>query len=206
MSWWCHTLNPTSPKVSSRIANSFLEKACYDPQMCLISYCLCCGHIILRNSDFSPMIDHRITAKEQFYKRYLLLLGDPKIHGSISSITAWVQFSSFLELWCCECCFLLTCIELYYFFSIHSSVTYQVEHVRSERDLLAEVDSRCIVRLFYSFQDSDFLYLIMEYLPGGDFMTLLMREHVLSDDVSRFYIAESILAIHSIHQHHYVHR
>ncbi|XXG60963.1 hypothetical protein AAC387_Pa04g2739 [Persea americana] len=82
----------------------------------------------------------------------------------------------------------------------------QVEHVRSERDLLAEVDSRCIVKLFYSFQDSDFLYLIMEYLPGGDFMTLLMREHVLSEDVSRFYIAESVLAIQSIHQHHYVHR
>lgn len=82
----------------------------------------------------------------------------------------------------------------------------QVEHVRSERNLLAEVDSRCIVKLFYSFQDSDFLYLIMEYLPGGDIMTLLIREDVLSEDVARFYIAESILAIHSIHQHSYVHR
>ncbi|KAL5558851.1 hypothetical protein UlMin_035062 [Ulmus minor] len=82
----------------------------------------------------------------------------------------------------------------------------QVEHVRSERNLLAEVDSRCIVKLHYSFQDSDFLYLIMEYLPGGDIMTLLMREDVLSEDVARFYIAESILAIHSIHQHNYIHR
>ncbi|KAJ7966619.1 Non-specific serine/threonine protein kinase [Quillaja saponaria] len=82
----------------------------------------------------------------------------------------------------------------------------QVEHVRSERNLLAEVDSRCIVQLHYSFQDSEFLYLIMEYLPGGDIMTLLMREDILSEDVARFYIAESILAIHSIHQHSYVHR
>ncbi|KAK1555753.1 hypothetical protein Q3G72_030919 [Acer saccharum] len=82
----------------------------------------------------------------------------------------------------------------------------QVEHVRSERNLLAEVDSRYIVKLFYSFQDSDFLYLIMEYLPGGDIMTLLMREDILSEDIARFYIAESILAIHSIHQHKYVHR
>ncbi|XP_057490120.1 uncharacterized protein LOC130776089 [Actinidia eriantha] len=82
----------------------------------------------------------------------------------------------------------------------------QVEHVRSERNLLVEVDSRCIVKLFYSFQDSEFLYLIMEYLPGGDIMTLLMREDVLSEDVARFYIAESVLAIHSIHQHNYVHR
>lgn len=46
----------------------------------------------------------------------------------------------------------------------------------------------------------------MEYLPGGDIMTLLMREDVLSEDVARFYIAESILAIHSIHQHNYIHR
>ncbi|KAH1065609.1 hypothetical protein J1N35_030596 [Gossypium stocksii] len=82
----------------------------------------------------------------------------------------------------------------------------QVEHVRSERNLLAEVDSRCIVKMFYSFQDSDFLYLIMEYLPGGDIMTLLMREDILSEDVARFYLAESILAIHSIHQHNYIHR
>eukprot|EP01018_Ginkgo_biloba_P028995 Gb_27051 [translate_table: standard] len=82
----------------------------------------------------------------------------------------------------------------------------QVEHVRSERNLLAEVDSRCIVKLFYSFQDAEYLYLIMEYLPGGDIMTLLMREDVLSEDVARFYIAESILAIHSIHKHNYIHR
>ncbi|KAK3029451.1 hypothetical protein RJ639_037736, partial [Escallonia herrerae] len=81
----------------------------------------------------------------------------------------------------------------------------QVEHVRSERNLLVEVDSRCIVKLFYSFQDSVFLYLIMEYLPGGDIMTLLMREDVLSEYVAQFYMAESILAIHSIHQHNYIH-
>lgn len=46
----------------------------------------------------------------------------------------------------------------------------------------------------------------MEYLPGGDIMTLLMREDILSEDVARFYIAESVLAIHSVHQHNYIHR
>ncbi|KAH7423017.1 hypothetical protein KP509_12G035700 [Ceratopteris richardii] len=56
----------------------------------------------------------------------------------------------------------------------------QVEHVRAERNLLAEVDSKCIVKLYYSFQDSEYLYLIMEYLPGGDMMTLLMRKETLS--------------------------
>ncbi|XP_057968846.1 uncharacterized protein LOC131158188 [Malania oleifera] len=82
----------------------------------------------------------------------------------------------------------------------------QVEHVRAERNLLAEVASHCIVKLFYSFQDAEYLYLIMEYLPGGDMMTLLMREETLTETVARFYIAQSVLAIESIHKHHYIHR
>ncbi|MCO5591820.1 hypothetical protein L7F22_045812 [Adiantum nelumboides] len=82
----------------------------------------------------------------------------------------------------------------------------QVEHVRAERDLLAEVDSECIVKLYYSFQDAEYLYLIMEYLPGGDMMTLLTRKETLTEDEARFYIAETILAIGSIHKHSYIHR
>ncbi|CAA2959893.1 serine threonine- kinase tricorner-like [Olea europaea subsp. europaea] len=82
----------------------------------------------------------------------------------------------------------------------------QVEHVKAERNLLAEVDSSCIVKLYCSFQDEEYLYLIMEYLPGGDMMTLLMRKDTLTDDVARFYIAETVLAIESIHKHNYIHR
>lgn len=82
----------------------------------------------------------------------------------------------------------------------------QVEHVTAERNLMAEVASHCIVKLYYSFQDADYLYLIMEYLPGGDMMTLLMREDTLSESVARFYIAQSVLAIESIHKHNYIHR
>ncbi|XP_047341487.1 serine/threonine-protein kinase tricornered-like [Impatiens glandulifera] len=82
----------------------------------------------------------------------------------------------------------------------------QVEHVRSERNLLAEMASHCIVKLYYSFQDDEYLYLIMEYLPGGDMMTLLMREDILSEDAAKFYIAQSVLAIESVHKHNYIHR
>nr|XP_023883510.1 serine/threonine-protein kinase tricorner-like [Quercus suber]POF22711.1 serine/threonine-protein kinase tricorner [Quercus suber] len=82
----------------------------------------------------------------------------------------------------------------------------QVEHVRAERNLLAEVASHCIVKLYYSFQDAEYLYLIMEYLPGGDMMTLLMRADTLTENVARFYIAQSVLAIESIHKHNYIHR
>ncbi|XP_024981807.1 serine/threonine-protein kinase tricorner-like isoform X1 [Cynara cardunculus var. scolymus] len=82
----------------------------------------------------------------------------------------------------------------------------QVEHVRAERNLLAEVDSNCIVKLYCSFQDAEYLYLVMEYLPGGDMMTLLMRKDTLNEDEARFYVAETVLAIESIHKHNYVHR
>ncbi|KAK7245355.1 hypothetical protein RIF29_40195 [Crotalaria pallida] len=82
----------------------------------------------------------------------------------------------------------------------------QVEHVRAERNLLAEVDSNCIVKLYCSFQDDEYLYLIMEYLPGGDMMTLLMRKDTLSEDEARFYVGETVLAIESIHKHNYIHR
>lgn len=84
--------------------------------------------------------------------------------------------------------------------------SYQVEHVKAERNLLAEVDSNCIVKLYCSFQDDDYLYLIMEYLPGGDMMTLLMRKDILTEDEARFYVAETVLAIESIHKHNYIHR
>ncbi|XP_068664546.1 uncharacterized protein [Aristolochia californica] len=82
----------------------------------------------------------------------------------------------------------------------------QVEHVKAERNLLAEVDSNCIVKLYFSFQDDEYLYLIMEYLPGGDVMTLLMRKDTLTEDEARFYVGETVLAIESIHKHNYIHR
>lgn len=82
----------------------------------------------------------------------------------------------------------------------------QVEHVKAERNLLAEVDSECIVKLYCSFQDDEFLYLVMEYLPGGDMMTLLMRKDTLTEGEARFYVGQTVLAIESIHKHNYVHR
>jgi len=81
-----------------------------------------------------------------------------------------------------------------------------VEHVKAERNLLTEVDSGCIVKLYCSFQDEEFLYLIMEYLPGGDIMTLLMRKETLTEDEAKFYVGQTVLAIESIHKHNYIHR
>eukprot|EP00741_Cyanophora_paradoxa_P001749 tig00000073_g1696.t1 len=82
----------------------------------------------------------------------------------------------------------------------------QVAHVRAERDLLVHADNPWVTLLHYSFQDDVYLYLIMEYLPGGDMMTLLMKVDTLSEDATRFYIAETVLAIESVHLLGYIHR
>ena len=50
----------------------------------------------------------------------------------------------------------------------------QLAHVKAERDVLAGSDSPWVVSLYYSFQDTQYLYLIMEFLPGGDLMTMLI--------------------------------
>jgi len=46
----------------------------------------------------------------------------------------------------------------------------------------------------------------MEFLPGGDLMTMLMKYDVFSEDVTRFYMAECILAIQAVHDLGYIHR
>ena len=46
----------------------------------------------------------------------------------------------------------------------------------------------------------------MEYLQGGDLMTLLMKKDILTEDETRFYIAQILLAIESVHKMNYIHR
>ena len=82
----------------------------------------------------------------------------------------------------------------------------QLAHVRAERDVLAESNSPWVVQLYYSFQDSAYLYLLMEFLPGGDLMTMLIKYDTFSEDVTRFYIAECVLALEGIHQLGFIHR
>lgn len=82
----------------------------------------------------------------------------------------------------------------------------QVAHVKAERDILAEADNEWVVKLFYSFQDKENLYFVMEYVPGGDLMSLLIKKSIFPEDMARFYIAELVLAIESVHRMGFIHR
>merc|ERR1719189_2679623 len=82
----------------------------------------------------------------------------------------------------------------------------QVSHIRAERNLLAAADNTWLVRLLFSFQDDSWLYLVMEYCAGGDLMTILMRDDILTEVQTRFYMAELAMAINSVHELKFVHR
>ena len=87
-------------------------------------------------------------------------------------------------------------------------VKNQVGHVRAERDVLAtaEDDNRWLTVLHYSFSDETHLYMVMEYLPGGDLMSLLMREDTFSEEATKFFMAEAAHAISSVHALGDIHR
>ncbi|CAB3369572.1 Hypothetical predicted protein [Cloeon dipterum] len=80
-----------------------------------------------------------------------------------------------------------------------------------ERDILALAArpgaSEWIPYLKYAFQDALHLYIVMEYLPGGDLSGLLDNFHgTLTEEMAKFYLAETLLAIISLHKMGYVHR
>uniref|UniRef100_A0A0N4Z9Y1 Rho-associated protein kinase let-502 n=1 Tax=Parastrongyloides trichosuri TaxID=131310 RepID=A0A0N4Z9Y1_PARTI len=74
-----------------------------------------------------------------------------------------------------------------------------------ERHIMAYCKSEWIVRLHYAFQDVKHLYMAMEYMPGGDLVSL-MQSFEISEKWARFYLAEVCLALDAIHQMGYIHR
>lgn len=82
----------------------------------------------------------------------------------------------------------------------------EIRHVLTERDILTNAKSEWLVRLLYSFQDDASIYLAMEYVPGGDFRTLLNNTGVLDNRHARFYIAEMFCSVDALHQLGYIHR
>ncbi|XP_057303802.1 serine/threonine-protein kinase MRCK alpha-like [Hydractinia symbiolongicarpus] len=78
---------------------------------------------------------------------------------------------------------------------------------REERDVLVFGDNRWVTKLHYAFQDESNLYFVMDYYSGGDLLTLLSKyEDHIPEKMLKFYVAEIILAINSIHELNYVHR
>lgn len=82
----------------------------------------------------------------------------------------------------------------------------QVEHLCNEKKLLGMISSKFITKLYMTFQDEQKLYLILEYIPGGELFTHLRKAGKFPNDVAKFYCAELICAIEALHSHDIAYR
>lgn len=69
----------------------------------------------------------------------------------------------------------------------------------TERNILMKIDHPFIVKLHYAFQTLEKLVLVLDYCPYGDLAMLLQREKILTEEVSRFYTCEILLALEELH-------
>ncbi|KAG5117997.1 hypothetical protein JHK82_032417 [Glycine max] len=81
-----------------------------------------------------------------------------------------------------------------------------VQSILAERDILISVRNPFVVRFFYSFTCRENLYLVMEYLNGGDLYSILRNLGCLDEDMARVYIAEVVLALEYLHSLNVIHR
>lgn len=72
-------------------------------------------------------------------------------------------------------------------------------HTKAERNILESIKHPFIVDLIYAFQTGGKLYLILEYLPGGELFMHLEREGIFSEETACFYLAEITLALEHLH-------
>ncbi|EFA81817.1 cAMP-dependent protein kinase [Heterostelium album PN500] len=82
----------------------------------------------------------------------------------------------------------------------------QVEHLNSEKSILASIHHPFIVNLYQSFQDEKKIYLLFEYVAGGEVFTHLRRATKFNNNMAKFYAAEIILALEYLHRHNIVYR
>ncbi|KAI9018679.1 kinase-like domain-containing protein [Phycomyces nitens] len=82
----------------------------------------------------------------------------------------------------------------------------QVEHTNSEKHILESVSNPFLVNLWGTFQDDANLYMVMDYVPGGELFSVLRKSQRFPDHVVKFYAAEVLLAIEYLHLKDIVYR
>lgn len=82
----------------------------------------------------------------------------------------------------------------------------QIDHIKNEKNILASVDHPFVVNLIEAFQDKMNLYLVFDFVQGGEIFRLLRKENVFPNDVALFYIAEITLALQYLHDRQIAYR
>jgi serine/threonine protein kinase len=81
-----------------------------------------------------------------------------------------------------------------------------VENIRAERDILTRVKHPFVVQMHCSFQTSEKLFIVMDYLAGGELFLRLGREGIVLERTAAFYLGEIILALNHLHSKNILHR
>jgi len=76
----------------------------------------------------------------------------------------------------------------------------------TERDILTKVRHPLIIKLYCTFQSSERVGFVMEYINGGQLFYHMRKESLFTEDMARFYAAELILALEHLHKAHIIHR
>ena len=79
-------------------------------------------------------------------------------------------------------------------------------HIRNERNILAFASNDFVVKMYYSFQSEKNLYMVMEFLNGGDCFSLLREVTYFDEELARQFVAETVLALKYLHEIGVVHR
>lgn len=82
----------------------------------------------------------------------------------------------------------------------------ELKAILAERNILATVYSEHVVKMYFAMASKRYLFLVMEYMPGGDCFTLLRKFGRFDENVAKFYIAEVVLALEDIHRQGIIHR
>ncbi|KAH9592491.1 CDC42 binding protein kinase [Schistosoma haematobium] len=76
----------------------------------------------------------------------------------------------------------------------------------AEKEIMSHGESPWIVQLYYAYQDLKNLYMVMEYVPGGNLVSWMDEVEFMSEAACRFYAAETILALIDLHAMGFIHR
>ena len=81
-----------------------------------------------------------------------------------------------------------------------------VSYMKSERDILTKIDHPFLVKLCFAFQSEKKLFLVMDFLSGGELFFHLKRRGLIMEHEVRFYLGEMVLAIEFLHSQGVIHR
>lgn len=82
----------------------------------------------------------------------------------------------------------------------------QVDHVKNEKNCLLAIQNPFIVQLFWTYRDDNYLYMLLEYVPGGELFTYLRNAHKFENDKALFYAAEIVSALAGLHEKDIIYR